>query len=244
MAVDDLEDPTVLIPKRAIRRLLREEERIRREPHERPTVPEMQAVGKPTMTETIVPDVLTPVTPTALYAALQQAWPNVIGGTPQRCSLLVLLAQVAEETGWHACHCWNLGNVKHVPGDGHDYCQFRASEIVGGKEVFSTMSFRAFASLDAGAVDYLTLLHRRFASAWPAVLDGDPAAFVHALKLEHYFTADEGLYSKNVVALFTALSHTIPSDPEDVSALAQNAIETAAIELGDPARSDPPPAAA
>lgn len=185
------------------------------------------------MTETRVPDVLTPITPAILYAALRRAWPTVIGGLPQRCSLLVLLAQVAEETGWHACHCWNLGNVKHVPGDGHDFCEFRASEIVGGHEIFSTMAFRAFASLDLGAVDYLGLLHRHFAGAWQPVLDGDPAAFVRALKAAHYFTADEGLYTRNVVALFTALSHTIPADDLPVESLASNAIETAAAELGE-----------
>lgn len=137
------------------------------------------------MSETQVPDQLTPVTPAALYAALHAVAPEL-----SRASLLVLLAQVAEETGWRACHNFNLGNVKHVPGDGHNYCVFRASEVENGVEKFFDMAFRAFASLEEGATDYLALLKKRFVSAWPAVLAGDPAAFVHALKLAHYFTAD------------------------------------------------------
>ena len=42
--------------------------------------------------------------------------------------------------------------------------------------------FRVFSSLTLGAVDYLTLLRKRFHLAWPAVLSGDPVGFVHALK--------------------------------------------------------------
>src|ERR1700761_8246739 len=107
------------------------------------------------MAERLLPDVLTHVTPSALYAALRDAWVPMFGTAAPRNALLVLLAQVGEETGWHACHCWNLGNVKHVPGDGRDYTEFRASEIVGGKEVFSTMAFRAFETLEAGAAGLL-----------------------------------------------------------------------------------------
>jgi hypothetical protein len=54
--------------------------------------------------------------------------------------------------------------------------------------------FRAFATLDEGARDYVQMQRIRFASAWPAVLAGDPAAFGHALKLAHYYTADEAGY--------------------------------------------------
>lgn len=170
------------------------------------------------MTEQLHADQLTPISPGALYTALQDVWSAVVGGSPTRAALLVLLAQVAEETGWRSCHAWNLGNVKHVPGDGHDYVQFRCNEIINGKEVWfdpphPATSFRWFATLEDGCVDYLGILHKHFAPAWPAVLAGDPTAFVHALKVAGYFTADEALYRASVVALDAQLAREIPDEP-------------------------------
>lgn len=65
--------------------------------------------------------------------------------------------------------------------------------------------FRAFHTLDEGAVDYLGMLNKRFAGAWPAVVSGDPAAFSHALKLQGYYTASETLYTRGVLALFAEM---------------------------------------
>lgn len=62
--------------------------------------------------------------------------------------------------------------------------------------------FRAFHTIDEGALDYMGMLNRRFARAWPAVLAGDPAAFSHALKMQGYYTADEGQYTRGVIAIF------------------------------------------
>lgn len=171
------------------------------------------------MTENLVPDEFTILDAPSVYAALRAAAPTAIGASLSRASALLLCAQIQEETGWRACHCWNLGNVKHVPGDGHDYCQFRCSEIVGGKEVFfdpphPATSFRAYPSLAAACVDYLALLRKRFAGAWPSVLAGDPHGFVRALATAHYFTASEELYEKNVTAILARLSEVIPDDPE------------------------------
>lgn len=62
--------------------------------------------------------------------------------------------------------------------------------------------FRAFDSLDVGAIDYMAFLHRRFNAAWSAVLSGNPTQFSHLLKRQNYYTADETQYTKGVVALF------------------------------------------
>ena len=62
--------------------------------------------------------------------------------------------------------------------------------------------FRAYDSLDEGAVDYLALLHRRFASAWPAVIEGDPGKYSRLLKAARYYTADEDHYTRSVTSLF------------------------------------------
>jgi flagellum-specific peptidoglycan hydrolase FlgJ len=172
---------------------------------------------------TLLADFETALTPQTLYLALRQAAPGAVGCELSRASLLVLLAHVAEETGWKSCHANNLGNVKHVTGDDHDYVQFRCSEIVNGKEVSydppdPTTSFRAYATLTEGCIDYLQLLRKRFYLAWPAVLNGDPALFCHLLKAQHYYTADEAKYTANVVWLNKHLDAMILQDtPEAVT---------------------------
>ena len=88
-------------------------------------------------------------------------------------------------------------------------------QIIQGKVVWfepdnPACCFRAFPTLDAGALDYLQTLHRRFQSAWPAVVAGDPARFSHLLKRSRYYTADEAQYTKTLVALFREFSRTLP----------------------------------
>ena len=158
-----------------------------------------------------LPNELTPATPEQIAVALVRAWRALWNETPTRESLLVLLAQGAFETGWwKSCHCWNLGNAKSIVGDGHCYTYFACSEVLGGKVVWfypphPASRFRAFRSLVEGAVDYLSLLRRRFSQAWPFVLTGDPVQFVHALKAQGYFTDSEAHYSGQVSAIWKAM---------------------------------------
>jgi len=69
--------------------------------------------------------------------------------------------------------------------------------------------FRAFRTLDEGAVDYLELLHRRFASAWPAVLAGDPVQFARLLKAARYYTADENHYARGLSSIYAEYLKTV-----------------------------------
>jgi Putative peptidoglycan binding domain len=162
-----------------------------------------------------LPDQLTPVTPSEVFASLEHAWKTAFDTTPHRTSLLVLLAQWALETGrGKSMHCYNLGNVKSSQQQG-DWCFFRCNEIIRGKVVWfepdnPACCFRAFATLEAGALDYLQTLFQRFKSAWPAVVAGDPALFSHLLKRSRYYTADEAQYTKTLVSLFREFSRTLP----------------------------------
>jgi flagellum-specific peptidoglycan hydrolase FlgJ len=164
-----------------------------------------------------LPNKITPAALPDVAAALSKAWAALLDETPSQESILVLLAQWTLETGGgHAMHCFNLGNAKSVPGDGRSWCFFRCNEIIGGKAVWfdpphPQTRFRAFGSLEEGAADYLELLHRRFASAWPAVVAGDPAAFGHDLKAAHYYTADEHAYTALLVRLMGRLRAAIPA---------------------------------
>lgn len=69
--------------------------------------------------------------------------------------------------------------------------------------------FRAYRTLDEGAGDYLALLHRRFASAWPAVLAGDPEQFAKLLKAARYYTADENEYARGLRSIFLEYLRTV-----------------------------------
>jgi hypothetical protein len=159
-------------------------------------------------------DVLTPVTPKQVLDSLGNAWHELFAAEAHRTSLLVLLAQWALETGrGHSMHCFNLGNVKSN-GQAGDWCFFRCNEIINGKVVWfdpddAGCRFRAFKTLDEGALDYMKTLHQRFQKAWPADEAGDPAAFAHLLRMQNYYTADEGLYTRSLVSLFDEFSRTL-----------------------------------
>lgn len=165
------------------------------------------------MTEQQVPAVKTVVGPQHLYAVLRAAWRTQVQTEPRRTSLLVLLAQWSLETGGGgACIAWNLGNIKHVPGDGHDYALFRTWEILRGQRVELDQTFRAYATLEEGAADYLATIRGRFGYAWPAVENGDVEDFAHKLKLRGYYTAPERDYAAGLRARYTALDAQIEDD--------------------------------
>lgn len=161
-------------------------------------------------------DQLTPVSPGELAVALSLAWRAVVGTEPTRPALLTLMSQWALETGWgKSMHRYNLGNIKSVPGDGRSWTFFACDEVIGGRVVQfvpkqSGCRFRAYDSLEEGAEDYLRLLMRRYASAWPAVEAGDPAQFAHRLKLKNYYTASESLYAKNLTSIYRTLDARLP----------------------------------
>lgn len=154
-----------------------------------------------------VPDALTPCTVQELYAALTDAWTERFKAPPSRASMLVLIAQWAEETGWgKSMHCYNIGNAKHVHGDGRAWCTFPCTERLEGVVVKLDppdvgCRFRAYPSLAAGAGDYLVSLTERFAGAWPAVLAGDVRRFAAEFAREDYYTAKEELYEAALVQI-------------------------------------------
>lgn len=73
------------------------------------------------MTERLVPTIRTSPTRAEFAEALLRAWPEAT-----RQGAAVFWAQFAIETGEGAhCYNFNLGNVKHVKGDGYDYVSLR-----------------------------------------------------------------------------------------------------------------------
>lgn len=85
--------------------------------------------------------------------------------------------------------------------------------------------FSSFESLDQAMTHHLRFLARRFATAWPAVLAGDPRKFAEALKARGYFTASAKSYADGMQRSF--LPFMMSTDYEDVVAsIAQNDVAT------------------
>ena len=157
----------------------------------------------------------TTLEPEEVRRTLTAAWLERFGVAPLSDSVSVLLAQIAQETGFRACWNFNLGNVKASAAgsvaDAYDYCELEGVwEIENGARVdlikgAPGTQFRAFATLDEGAAFYLATLFRHFAAAWPAVVAGDPLEFAVALKRAHYYTAPLEDYARGLSARFEEL---------------------------------------
>ena len=168
------------------------------------------------MSENELGNVLTICSPQQMASALVRAWRELFDETPAKQSVCILLSQWAEETGWgHSCHCWNIGNFKHIPGDGRCFTYFQCNEIINGKRVIFDPTiendrpyccFRAYLTPEEGTLDYLASIYKQFREVWPAVLKGNPIEFAHILKLRGYYTAPELTYTTAIVSLFTQFS--------------------------------------
>jgi flagellum-specific peptidoglycan hydrolase FlgJ len=159
-----------------------------------------------------VPPTRTPVTPEQMYQALQSAWPSVIGGTPSRQSLLVLLSQWSLETGNGASMVqFNVGNFKapHKGSDGGVFCQFMTTEVENGVTVHVSQPFAAYPDLVSGVTAYLSAMHGRFGGAWAYVLSGNLDGFAQALKDQGYYTASESSYAAGLEARYATLNSQI-----------------------------------
>jgi hypothetical protein len=119
------------------------------------------------MLATLVPDRLTPLTAAEVLKAFKGAFATVCGVDPSKECLALLVAQSALETGrWRSIHCFNFGNVKASNDYTGKYCQFRCNEVINGKVQWfdpphPQTSFRAFDSVDSGAIDHLRFLSTR-----------------------------------------------------------------------------------
>jgi len=154
--------------------------------------------------------VRTALDPEAVRKALTEAWILKFGTQPSSDSITVLLSQIAQETGWRACWNYNLGNVK--ASKGQDYCELAGVWEIGknGERIeipkgAPGSQFRAFATLELGVAAYLSILFKGFASAWPAVLAGDPHEFAVLLRKAKYYTAPLEDYSRGLMLHFEQL---------------------------------------
>ncbi|MFO0729132.1 MAG: glucosaminidase domain-containing protein [Myxococcota bacterium] len=152
-------------------------------------------------TTTMVPVQKTPMSGSEAADALSKAWTKRYGTPPSKETLSILTAQWALETGHGKSMCnYNFGGIKGTGPSGLS-ASYKTKEGWGASEISITDRFRAYNSAEEGASDYLALLDRRYGNALDAARNGDAAGFVHGLKARGYFTGNEEVYTRNVVAL-------------------------------------------
>lgn len=169
---------------------------------------------------TEVSPVKTPLSEADAAGALERAWTRRHGAPPSRETLSLLTAQWSHETGrGRSMYNYNFAGIKGASPAGHT-TMLRTREGSGATERHITDGFRAYASADDGADDYLGLLERRYGGALDAAKQGDAAGFVHSLKQKGYFTGDELAYARSVSKLAGRVLNEGPSSnvPESASA--------------------------
>lgn len=136
-----------------------------------------------------------------LRAAIGRAYHKVTGHAASAKVLDTLTAHASLETGsGTAMYNFNFGGIKGASPTG-ETAACRTKEVIDGKEIEIRDGFRAYHSLDDGAVDYVKLMTSRFGGAVQKAESGDLDGFAHALKQAHYYTADESKYASALHAL-------------------------------------------
>lgn len=161
-----------------------------------------RALEASTMSQ-FIPNQITPVNDDDVVHALSNAYASVVGKKPDKGKLGLMVGQVALETGGtgsghlRSVHNYNLGNIRGEYNG--SWTSFTAGEIEKGKEVIyqpgEHNKFRAYPSLDAGAVDYVRMLQSR-PHWWDGLQTGTVDGFIKGLTTyPAYFTAGAQTYA-------------------------------------------------
>lgn len=159
------------------------------------------------MTDKLIPTKRTEFTEVELVHTIVQAYRNMFGRTPYIQECAILWAHFCLECGkGKACYNWNVGNVKYSKG--HDYCMYKCSEIIDGKEQFFSPPhfqtwFRSYNSLLDSVSEHLKFLSKdRYKLSLEAAQNWNVDQYVEELKKGGYFTAGLERYKKGVNSLY------------------------------------------
>lgn len=144
---------------------------------------------------------LTAVSRDQLREAIARAHTKVTGHPASAATLDVLTAHASLETSSGSrMYNFNFGGIKGRSPAG-DSATCKTHEVIDGKDVTIKDGFRAYRTLDEGAVDYLKVMRDRFPRAMQEAARGDVDGFAKALKQSHYYTADESAYAAGLRGL-------------------------------------------
>ena len=136
-----------------------------------------------------------------LKSAITNALTKLNGSAPSQNLVDTLTAQASLETAsGQSMYNFNFGGIKGASPSGNT-ALLKTHEVLDGKDVVIKDGFRAYNSLDEGALDYVKTMRDRFGSALAPAAAGDTAGFAHALKKAGYYTASESDYAKGISRL-------------------------------------------
>jgi hypothetical protein len=162
------------------------------------------SVERPTAAARQVEPQRTPVTRADLRAAIGRALERTDGKPPADELVNVLTAHASLETAsGDRMYNFNFGGIKGASSSGAT-AVCRTHEVLGGKDVVIKDGFRAYGSLDEGALDYVRTMKSRFSGALAPAARGDVTGFASALKQAHYYTASEADYARGLNSLLGA----------------------------------------
>lgn len=142
------------------------------------------------------------LTPEVAARCLADAWHERHGVPLGSGGLGVLWAHWALETGrGQRMVGYNFGGIKGRSPHGASV-RLWTREREGEQHRKVLRHFRAYASPEAGARDYLSLLATRYPKALRAAARGRVVDFVHALERGGYFTDDVQAYKRAVIGLY------------------------------------------
>lgn len=185
----------------------------------------------------------TPIAFATVVDAMRWALKSVLGVNPTDQVLALALAKTALETGrWLQIWLNNWGNVKAGSDYVGNFTCITLNEVLNGKLVWFAPEgqlsaspknggkligtpiavpdghpqtrMRAYANAYDGVMSYVEFVSGgRYKAAWARLLEGDAVAYVHALKMARYFTADEALYRNGVVSLQKEMLARLRDEP-------------------------------
>src|SRR5258706_15015150 len=171
-----------------------------------------------------------------LRDALGRAHVKLTGRAASPGLLDVLSAQVSLETGRGASmYNWNFGGIKGASPQGMT-ASYMTRECTKSGDVHLRQGFRAYASIDDGATDYLNLVRGRYAGALAHAERGDVDGFAHALKESGYYTAPEAEYASALRGILgrpaphaDAPSNGLATATSPANVVASNVLEARAL---------------
>lgn len=180
---------------------------------------EATSLASPVSTSREVEPHLTPASPDKLRDAIARAYKKLTGRAPSAVTLDVLTAQASLETASGTrMYNFNFGGIKGRGPTG-ETARCKTHEVIAGKDVTIRDGFRAYRTLDEGAIDYVKLMRDQFPRAMDQAARGNVSGFAKALKQSHYYTADETAYATALHGLMpgggskeTSLRAPNPSD--------------------------------
>jgi flagellar protein FlgJ len=146
----------------------------------------------------------TPVSRADLRNAISGALEKVDGARPSSQLVDVLTAHASLETAsGDRMYNYNFAGIKgHSPSGTTAVCHTR--EVLDGKDVVIKDGFRAYGTIDEGALDYVRTMKAQFRGALGPAARGDVDGFASALKSAHYYTASETDYARGLNSLMGA----------------------------------------